>query len=73
MPWGIILELHGWWHLLTAISAYTFMAMIEYLTSLSRDGSQYRGFAWPAKLVLGNIDVVGEETGEANGVADKED
>ena len=25
MPFGILLELHGWWHVLTAVAAYSFM------------------------------------------------
>jgi len=33
MPWGFVLELHGWWHILTAIGAYTFMHMVEKLTA----------------------------------------
>jgi dihydroceramidase len=73
MPWGIILELHGFWHIMTSISAYTFMAMIEYLTSPSRDGSQYLGFVWPARLVLGDIDLVSEQHSGANGLVGKEE
>jgi hypothetical protein len=57
---------------MTSISAYTFMAMIEYLTSSTRDGSEYRGFVWPARLVLGDIDLAGEVDGHANGIATKE-
>ena len=71
MPWGIILELHGWWHVLTAMSAYPFMAMIEFLTSSSIDGAQTSGFAWPAKLVLGDIDVADKDFEEINGVSEK--
>lgn len=51
-PWGILLELHGWWHVLTAIAAYTFIAMIEFLTDEDHDESHGRGFCWPAKSVL---------------------
>ena len=67
MPWGIPLELHGWWHILTAISAYTFMAMIEFLTSADIDGSQCRGFVWPANLVLGDLDPTTKDVADANG------
>lgn len=45
MPWGILLELHGYWHILTSISAYTFMAIIEFLVS-EDDRSRGIGFAW---------------------------
>jgi dihydroceramidase len=32
LPWGFLLELHGWWHVLTAIGAHTFMYMVDVLT-----------------------------------------
>lgn len=32
LPWGFLLELHGWWHILTAIGAYIFMIMVDRLT-----------------------------------------
>ncbi|OBW64702.1 MAG: Elongation factor G, mitochondrial [Aureobasidium pullulans] len=32
MPWGFLLEFHGWWHILTAVGAHTFMIMIDVLT-----------------------------------------
>lgn len=52
MPLGILLELHGWWHMLTAVSCYTFMALIEFLTSTDDESSHALGFVWPAKAVL---------------------
>ncbi|KIV99578.1 uncharacterized protein PV09_08755 [Verruconis gallopava] len=76
MPWGILLELHGYWHLLTAISAYCFMAEIEFLTT-SADGAA-SSFAWPAKLALGGLGEAKDSGGRngkvgANGAATKED
>jgi dihydroceramidase len=63
MPWGIVLEFHGYWHVLTGITAYNSMAIIEYLTAQTEDGAQGVGFAWPSKNVLREIasgeDVVG--------------
>ncbi|KAG9604230.1 alkaline phytoceramidase, partial [Aureobasidium melanogenum] len=32
IPWGFVFELHGWWHILTAIGAHTFMIMVDGLT-----------------------------------------
>jgi dihydroceramidase len=55
MPWGAVLELHGWWHVGTSIAAYTFMAEIEYLTAPELVGSHGVGFAWPARGVLGEL------------------
>jgi dihydroceramidase len=59
MPWAIVLELHGWWHILTAVAAYTFMAIIEFLTC-AEHGPEARslrgkGFAWPATAILGEL------------------
>lgn len=47
--------MHGWWHILTAISSYTFMAMVEFLTCPEHDESHGVGFAWPAKGVLEDL------------------
>lgn len=49
----ILLTGHGYWHLLTAMGAYTFMALVEFLTS--PEGSPELGFAWPAKATLADI------------------
>jgi dihydroceramidase len=45
MPWGFLLEFHGWWHVLTAIGAYVFMVMVD---SLTQDTVVLSGgpFAW---------------------------
>jgi dihydroceramidase len=45
MPWSFLLELHGWWHILTAAGAYTFMAMVEGLTEddMNRDRTRKIG------------------------------
>jgi dihydroceramidase len=67
MPWGIVLELHGWWHILTSISAYTFMSMIEFLTCPEDVDTHGVGFAWPAKVVLGDLVSQGEPSVDANG------
>jgi hypothetical protein len=41
-----------WWHILTSIGAYTFMALIEYLTS-GEPGQTVEGeFAWPVGKML---------------------
>lgn len=55
LPWGVLLELHGYWHLLTGIAAYTFMAIIEFLTVPQTEEAQGVGFSWPARRVLKEI------------------
>ena len=37
MPWSYALELHGWWHVLTAVGAYVFMVMVDDLTTNGGD------------------------------------
>ncbi|KAF4307466.1 alkaline phytoceramidase [Botryosphaeria dothidea] len=50
-PWGYLLELHAWWHVLTAIGAYVFMAVVEFLTT--EEEEEGRAFAWPVEPYLG--------------------
>ncbi|KAK4569517.1 hypothetical protein LTR86_003280 [Recurvomyces mirabilis] len=57
MPWAVALEFHGWWHVLTAVASYAFMAIIEFLTfpeDLDDKNRSARGigFAWPATIVM---------------------
>ena len=57
----MLLELHGWWHILTAIGAYIFMVLVEYLTSedgVPEDRTE-EGFVWSVRAVL--RDVKGKE------------
>lgn len=75
-PWGVLLELHGWWHVLTAGASYTFLAVIEVLTTAGEEGLEGRGgFAWPAGEVLEELagsvgDIAkGVMDGDAKGVA----
>lgn len=53
LPFGIFLELHGWWHILTAIGAYTFMALVEYLTTEREPDESL--FLWPVKELIGDF------------------
>jgi dihydroceramidase len=66
-PASILLELHGYWHIMTGISAYTFMAIIEFLLSPQDIESHGVGFAWPAKAVLHDIIPTSKPT--SNGLA----
>lgn len=67
MPLGVVLELHGWWHILTAIASYIFMALVEFLTYAQHEGTHGVGFAWPAKKVLAGL--VAKEDEGVNGKA----
>jgi len=48
MPWSFVFELHGWWHIFTAVGAYLFMAMVDSLTRKEVDLSG-GPFAWLGK------------------------
>jgi len=52
IPWGFLLELHGWWHILTGIGAYTFIALVEWLTQDKPTAESCAGFAWPVSMYL---------------------
>lgn len=52
MPWSFVLELHGWWHILTGIGAYIFIALVEYLTSGEAGQPLGRSFAWPVGKIV---------------------
>lgn len=52
MPWAFVLELHGWWHILTAIGAYVFIVLTDLLTSEEIGGDLEDAFGWPAKQIL---------------------
>ena len=72
LPWGFALELHGWWHVLTAVSCYIFVAVIEFLTSRD-DNSNRSGFQWPVEAVVKGfpgreaLDAKSQTTHRANG------
>ncbi|OJD29707.1 alkaline phytoceramidase [Diplodia corticola] len=59
LPAGVLLELHGWWHILTAIGAYVFMALVEVLTTEEGGEREPAPFAWPVDAYL--RDVSGEK------------
>ena len=75
LPWGILLEFHGGWHLLTALSTYMFMALIEFLTTAENEQTMGVGFKWPAKAILGSMGSkhtdrnILQANGHANGYA----
>ncbi|KAF2182198.1 alkaline ceramidase family protein [Zopfia rhizophila CBS 207.26] len=64
LPFGMLLELHGWWHILTGIGAYVGMALVEYLVTME-EGKTDRveeGFVWPVRRVLRDLE--GKENAE---------
>jgi len=38
LPWAFALELHGWWHVLTAVGAAAFVRLIVMVTAPEEEG-----------------------------------
>ncbi|KAH8430653.1 ceramidase [Aspergillus melleus] len=54
LPWAFVLELHGWWHIFTAIGAYIFIAIVDHLVS-GEDHEELDSLAWPAPWAARSI------------------
>ncbi|RMD39876.1 hypothetical protein DV735_g5263, partial [Chaetothyriales sp. CBS 134920] len=55
MPWGFLLEGHGWWHLMTAIGSYCYIVWgIHLRRVLNRQQEEYEMF-WPNIWTLPEI------------------
>lgn len=68
LPWGFLLELHGWWHIFTGIGSYVGLALVEYLVTrdLGQKGGLEEGFVWPVKAVvreLGDMEIADGKKG----------
>lgn len=46
LPLGVLLELHGWWHLLTGIGVYTYLVSLHYLRILNLGQENHFTFIW---------------------------
>jgi hypothetical protein len=83
LPWGFLLEFHGWfvlhppisrlvligvrWHLLTGVSSYIYMTLVEIILTdpQVKQQDKYRNlYAWPMSVLLAPIEQV-----ESNGHA----
>ncbi|KAM0563074.1 hypothetical protein ACHAPJ_001920 [Fusarium lateritium] len=52
LPVAFLLELHGWWHILTAIGGYTAVAVIDLVTTQEVTDDPTHLFAWPVPLAM---------------------
>ncbi|APA11615.1 hypothetical protein sscle_08g063850 [Sclerotinia sclerotiorum 1980 UF-70] len=71
IPWSFVLELHGWWHVLTGIGAYIFIALVEYLTSSEAGQELGKNFAWPVGMISGGGKthlIIDDRVGDIDGV-----
>ncbi len=52
LPWAFVLELHGWWHFLTAIGGYVAVSVIDVITTEDVRDDPTGLFAWPVPQAL---------------------
>ncbi|KAK0878825.1 alkaline ceramidase ydc1 [Friedmanniomyces endolithicus] len=48
LPWGILLEGHGWWHLMTGLGAYFYIAWGIWLRHCLNDRQDEYELVWPS-------------------------
>ncbi|KAJ5280541.1 ceramidase [Penicillium angulare] len=54
-PLAYLLELHGWWHIFTAVGAYIFIVVIDQLLSEESNIEIAESIAWPASWASKSI------------------
>ncbi|KAJ9296498.1 hypothetical protein DTO271G3_5196 [Paecilomyces variotii] len=55
LPLAFLFELHGWWHVLTCIGAYTFIALVDYITTEDVDKDPVELLAWPSSWAAESV------------------
>ncbi|KAI9790237.1 MAG: hypothetical protein M1816_005262 [Peltula sp. TS41687] len=55
LPWGILLEGHGWWHLMTGIGAYIYIVWGIWLRHCLNGRQDQYMLKWPSMLSLPEI------------------
>ena len=46
LPWGMLLEGHGWWHLFTGLGVYSYLIYLEYLRAFQLGLEKKYVFVW---------------------------
>jgi len=70
MPWGFLLEGHGWWHLMTGIGAYCYIVWGIHLRHILNGDQEHFKMVWPRIYRLPEIVRVSdppEKNGATNG------
>ncbi|GCB27680.1 alkaline ceramidase YPC1 [Aspergillus awamori] len=62
LPVAFLLELHGWWHVFTAIGGYIAVAVIDLITSGEVQRDSVAQLAWPLPTVARLLGPAAEET-----------
>lgn len=55
LPWGIVLEGHGWWHLMTGIGAYCYIVWGIWLRHILNGSQEEYKLSWPHVYSLPEI------------------
>lgn len=55
MPWGFLLEGHGWWHLMTGVGAYCYIVWGIYLRHILNGDQDKYVLCWPSLWQLPEI------------------
>jgi dihydroceramidase len=55
MPWGFVLEGHGWWHLMTGIGAYDYIVWGIYLRHIMNGDQEHFKMVWPSFFTLPEV------------------
>ena len=67
MPWGFVLEGHGWWHLMTGIGAYDYIVWGIYLRHIMNGDQEHFSMIWPSFLSLPEIVRISDPPRDAGG------
>lgn len=67
MPWGFLLEGHGWWHLMTGIGAYFYIVWGTWLRHCLNDRQDEYTLVWPHLTTMPVV--VKQSKPSANGTA----
>ena len=68
LPWGIVLEGHGWWHLMTGTGAYCYIVWNIWLRHCLNGRQDEFELVWPGWLTLPHVEKV---AGTSNGALKK--
>ncbi|KIV93717.1 hypothetical protein PV10_04912 [Exophiala mesophila] len=66
MPWGFLLEGHGWWHLLTGLGAYCYIVWGIHLRHILNGDQEHYVMVWPTIFRLPEIVKVSDPSSNAN-------
>lgn len=62
IPWGFVLEMHGWWHVGSGLGVYYFIVLIEYLRLYLVTSRAEIALEWKNALSLPRVEVQDSKT-----------